>query len=108
MVNERLKKLCDIATEAHQQIQADYAEINPVVGVNQRMREQGFATDIMTIDCLRTGKQIVLILNDQQHDVINYQFCYKEQGLQQELKQFQFEQLTAKTLYDWIAFYFSD
>jgi hypothetical protein len=106
-MSKQLQQLCDMATEAHERIQADFADIDPVVGVNQRMRDNGFPTDLMTIDCLKTGKRIILILNDDNQAIVSYQFSYKAADLEGEFQQLDFDKLTSKLLYDWIATYFS-
>lgn len=107
MISEQLQYLCDTATEAHERIQTNFAEIDPIVGVNQRMRESGFPADLMTIDCLKTGKRIILLLDDDKPDLLSYQFSYKTSDPESEFQQLAFEKLTSKLLYDWIADYFS-
>lgn len=108
MTDKKLKTLCDLATEAHTRIQQDFKDINPVVGVNQKMRDSGMPADIMTIDCLRSNKRIIIILHDQQPDIINYQFCYKDKDPEDEFESIPFDTLTTQVLYDWIKGYFSD
>jgi hypothetical protein len=106
-MNEQLQQLCDMATEAHERIQTNFAEIDPIIGVNQRMRDSGFAADLMTIDCLKTGKRIILILNDDIPNILNYQFSYKATDPEGEFQQLDFDKVTSQLLYDWIANYFS-
>ena len=77
-MTEQLKILCDLATEAHERVQLNHADIDPIVGVHHKMRDAGFPADVMTIDCLKTGKRIILILNDDQPGLIRYQFSYKD------------------------------
>ena len=107
MENKRLETLCEIATESHKLIQQDFEDINPLVGVNQKMREMGMPADVMTIDCLKNGKRIILILHDQQPDIVNYQFSFKDKDPEGEFEQIQFNELTTDKLYDWIKSYFS-
>ena len=106
-MDKQLETLCEIATEAHTRIQQDFKDINPLVGVNQRMRETGVPADIMTIDCLKSGKRIILILHDQQPDTINYQFSFKDKDPDEKFEQIQFNEVTTNRLYDWIKGYFS-
>ena len=108
MINKQLEALCDIATESHARIQQDFKDINPVVGVNQRMRETGMPADIMTIDCLKSGKRIILILHDHQPGIISYQFSFKDKDPDKKFENIQFNELTANKLYDWIKGYFSN
>ena len=107
LINKQLETLLDIATESHTRIQQDFKDINPVVGVNQRMRETGMPADVITIDCLKSGKRIILILHDQQPDIINYQFSFKDKDPDEKFENIQFNELTADKLYNWIKGYFS-
>ena len=47
MSDKQLKTLCDIATEAHNRIQQNFKDINPVVGVTHNMRSNGIPADAM-------------------------------------------------------------
>ena len=106
MLSKSLASLSDIATEAHTRIQQDFQHLDPVVGVNQSMRSNGVPADLMTIDCLKSGKRIILILHDQQPDIISYQFSYKDRDPGEEFERIQLSTLTSKTLYDWMKGYF--
>jgi len=108
LINKELERLCDIATESHTRIQQDFKYINPIVGVNQRMREEGLPADVMTIDCLKSGKRIILILHDQQPGVVNYQFSFKDKDPDNKFEQIPFNELTVNKLYTWIKSYFSN
>lgn len=108
LTDKHLKTLCDLATEAHTRIQQDFKDINPVVSVNQKMRDNGMPADIMTIDCLKSGKRIIVVLHDQQPDSLNYQFCFKDKDPSDDFNNLPFDQLTADLIYGWIKDYFSD
>ncbi len=105
-MSKNLEILCEIATESHTRIQQDFADINPMVGVNQKMREMGVPSDAMTIDCLKSGKRILLILHDQHPDMIRYQFTFKNKDPGESFEQIEFGKLTAEELYNWIKSYF--
>lgn len=107
MADDKLAALCDIATEAHTRIQQDFKDIDPIVGVSQGMRSNGIPADAMTIDCLRSGKRIILILHDQQPDVIGYQYSLRDNDPDSKFDYILFSQLTADVMYDWIKGYFS-
>ncbi len=107
-INEQLETLCDIITESHSRIQQEFKDINPIVGINQRMRETGVPVDIMTIDCSKSSKRIILILHDQQPDIINYQFSFKDKDPDDKFEHIPFNELTADKLYNWIKSYFSN
>lgn len=108
MIDEQLKNLCDYTTEAHTRIQKDFQDINPVVGVSQKMREAGIAADAMTIDCLRTGKRIIVILQDAQPDIVFYQFSFKDKDPDDAFEQLNYSELTPNVIYEWMKGYFSD
>ena len=106
MTDKLLFTLSDIATDAHTRIQQDFKDIDPIVGVNRSMRKNGVPADAMTIDCLKTGKRIILILHDQQPSIISYQFSFKNKDPGDKFEVIQFNELTADKLYDWISGYF--
>jgi len=106
--NNKLDSLCDLTTKTHASIQRDFKDINPLVGVNQRMREMGVPVDAVTIDCLKSGKRIILILHDQQPDMLSYQFSYKNQDPAEIFEHIPFNDLTEHLLYGWIQGYFQD
>lgn len=107
MSKPKLEILADFATEAHGRIQQDFETINPVVGLSRGMRANGIPADAMTIDCLKTGKRIIIILHDQQPDILQYQYSYKAQDPADDFENIPFDTLTAQTLYEWMRDYFS-
>ena len=106
MISQSLAKLSDIATEAHARIQQTFKHLDPIVGVNQSMRKSGVPADLMTIDCLKSGKRIILVLHDQTPDLISYQFSYKDKDPADTFERIKFEELTSAILYDWMKSYF--
>lgn len=106
MTSEPLKTLSDLITEAHTRIQQAHADINPVVGVRRGMRDSGIPADAVTIDCLRTGKRIVLILHDQQPGVLIYQFTLKDTDTDAPYQQLPLQSVDTQTLFDWMQSHF--
>lgn len=106
-LSKQLDKLWDLATEAHASIQKDFKEIDPIVGVSQNMRKHGVPADVMTIDCLRTRKRILIILHDEQPNNISYQFAFMDADPEGEFEKLAVDDCSAKTLYQWIQSYFS-
>ncbi len=102
-----LEILSDLATEAHTKIQQDFENINPVVGLSRRMRSVGIPADAMTIDCLKTGKRIIIILHDQNPEIVQYQFSFKAQDPDDVFEETSFDLLTKQVLYEWMRDYFS-
>ena len=102
-----LEILSDIATEAHTQIQKNFADINPVVSVNRKMRTAGIPADAMTIDCLKSSKRILIVLHDQQPETLNYQFGYKDKDPENTFTPIPISELSTSVMYEWISEYFS-
>lgn len=88
-------------------IQKDFDTLDPVVGVNQKMRALGIPADVMTVDCLRSGKRILLILNDEHPDVLSYQKTFKEDDPGEVFQEIPLEQMSSRILYEWIKDYFA-
>ncbi|MAY42964.1 MULTISPECIES: hypothetical protein [unclassified Neptuniibacter] len=107
MTSQSLEKLCDLATLAHTRIQKDFDDLDPIVGVSQNMRKNAVPADAMTIDCLRSGKRIIIILHDQYPDVLMYQFSFKEKDPKGSFKELDLADLTEQILYDWMCNYFA-
>lgn len=106
MSKKILEIVSDLASEAHAKIQKDFTDINPVVGLNLGMRNVGIPADAITIDCLRTGKRIIIVLHDQQPDVVQYQFSYKAQDPDDKFETLSISDLSIQTFYNWMKDYF--
>ena len=107
MQDSPIKQLCDAVEEAHAKIQEDFEQINPIVGVNKQMRSVGIPTDLMTIDCLNSGKRILFVLHDAQPEIAQYQFCRRDEDPADEFETIAIESLTTQLLYDWMKNTFS-
>ena len=105
--SDALKQLSEFATDAHARIQQEFSHINPVVGVRRGMREKGIPADAMTIDCLTSGKRIVLVLHDGQADTLIYQFAKMDDDSDAPYQQHAFSALSADVLFGWMRDYFS-
>jgi len=106
VTHKHLSTLCDLTSVAHARIQQDFETINPVVGVSQKMRDSGIPADAMTVDCLKTGKRIIIILHDQQPEMLSYQFSFKDKEPADEFEQISFAEFDETTLYSWMKDYF--
>jgi len=102
-----IKHVCDAIEVAHAKIQKDFDHINPVVGVINRMRNFGIPTDLITIDCLKSGKRILIACHDDQPEIANYQFCLRDEDPSDDFENIAVESLTAQKLYDWMKETFS-
>ncbi len=107
MTHIHLEALCELATASHTRIQQDFKTIDPVVGVSQKMRANGIPADAMTIDCLRSGKRIIIILHDLQPELLSYQLSFKERDPSDEFEQIPFAEFDEAMLYGWMKSYFS-
>jgi hypothetical protein len=106
-MNKAITSIYELVTQAHAYIQQNYSDIDPVVSVNTQMRNRGVPADVMTIDCLKTGKRILLIFHDEQADMVSYQFCFKDKDPYDAFESIDLKQVTAKQLYDWMVLHFS-
>lgn len=107
MTSQSLEKLCDLATLAHTRIQKDFDDLDPIVGVSQNMRKNAVPADAMTIDCLRSGKRIIIILHDHYPDSLMYQFSLKAEDPKDSFNELDLADLTEQILYDWMSNYFA-
>ena len=105
MSHKNFKELCNIATEAHTRFQQDIEDIDPIVGVNQSMRKNGVPADAMTVDCLKNGKRIILILHDEHPDSISYLFSWRDKDPDGKFTDIPFDDLTADLLLEWMKSY---
>ena len=108
MSEKNLEILSGLIEEAHRRIQKDFENINPVIGVNRGMRSVGIPADVITIDCLKTGKRIILVINDQLPELLQYQYSYKADDPAEEFIDLPFKELTDQVLYDWMKDYFNN
>jgi len=102
-----IKQLCDAVEQAHAKIQEDFKNINPVVGVNKQMRTVGIPADVITIDCLKSGKRILFVLHDARPEIAQYQFCLRDEDPADAFESIAIESLTTQLLYDWMKKTFS-
>ena len=102
-----LETLSDYVTEAHTRIQQDFQQINPVVGVSRKLRTLGINADAMTIDCLKSGKRIIIILHDEMPGLVRYQYSFIKQDPSDDFASITLDDLTPGHLYQWMQHYFS-
>lgn len=107
MSHKNLNKLCEMATEAHTRFQQEIKAVDPIVGVSQSMRANGVPADAMTIDCLKSGKRIIIVLHDQQPDSIHYQFSWRDKDPEENFTQITFDDVTPVMIFDWMEGYFA-
>lgn len=105
--NSALLSLSDIASQAHEKIQQDFDDINPVMGVMQGMRKMGIPADLLTIDCLVSKKRILVVLHDDFPEIIRYQYTFLDQDPSDDYLQLAADMVTSDTIYGWIKKYFS-
>ena len=107
MNKQDIYALAEIAEAAQIEIQARCPQIDPLIGVSRNLREAGFAVDVMTIDCLKSGKRITLLVNDDKPGQISYQFGFRDRDPGSVFSEVAFEQLSCTELCRWITEYFS-
>jgi len=106
--SEQLEYLFDIAKSAHVSIQHDFEHIDPIIGVSQSMRNSGVPADVLTVDCLRTQRRIILILHDHEPEMLSYQFAEIDDHRDSDFRQIPLKEMTQQKLYDWVAGYFNN
>lgn len=104
--DEALDRLADFASAAHARFQQAHRSLDPVVGVSRQMRSQGVPADLVTIDCLQSGKRIILILHDQQPNRLNYQFARRDGDTPTQFDTLPLTELDADKLYGWMRDFF--
>jgi len=107
LLSVALKSLSEIASQTHARIQADFPAIDPIIGVNQGMRNNGYPADILTIDCLKTNKRIIILLHDDTPEMARYQFAFRNKDPDGDFKDIQLADITIQILYDWVSTYFT-
>ena len=107
MTETPISNIYELVAEAHANIQRDFSYIDPVVGIITKMRTVGIQADAMTIDCLKTGKRILLVCHDEQPETVNYQFCLRDEDPADEFECIPLKSVTTKQLYEWMAANFS-
>ena len=105
--DEPLKRLSELASDAHARLQKECADINPVVGIRRGMRDNGIPADAMTIDCLASGKRIVLVLHDHKPGILLYQFTRIEESEDAPWQQVPQANVSSDLLRDWMRAHFS-
>lgn len=106
MSEPALKTLSDIAEVAHTRIQQAHQHINPVVQVRTGMRGIGIPADVMTIDCMRTRRRIMLILHDEEPGVLLYQFITLEDETAKIFERVALSEASSDMLVRWMQDYF--
>lgn len=76
MNKEKIYLLADLAAVAQTEIQKEFADLDPVIGIKRSMRDSGFPVDALTIDCIVSGRRIILLLHDEKPNELVYQFSY--------------------------------
>jgi len=107
MKEELIYQLADIAGAAQVKIQQDFKHIDPIVGISRHMRKSGFPIDAMMIDCLSTGKRILILLNDEKPECVSYQFCFKDKDPELEFDELPLKEIDETKIYSWIQQYFA-
>jgi hypothetical protein len=108
MTEDPLKTLSDQASEAHTKIQQAHQHINPVIAVRRGLRDSGIPADVMTIDCLRTRRRIMLVLHDEESGTLLYQFTSLDQEAGDEFTRKALAEVDVTMLFEWMQRYFSD
>ena len=102
----RLARISDALTAAHTKIQQDFLQLNPVVGVRSSLREAGFPADLISIDCLKSKKRIILLLHDQQPEHIGLQYGMIDDEPSTDFNNIDSDKVDEQQLYTWMKDFF--
>ena len=108
MSKQDIYALSELAAVAQTAIQQDFDNVDPVIGINRRMRKAGFPADAMTIDSVSSTKRIIVLLHDDKPGDVSYQFSYKDKDPGEKFSHVPFEEVTVDKIYSWIKVYFVD
>lgn len=103
-----LKALSDQASEAHAKIQEAHQHINPAIAIRRGLRDSGIPADVMTIDCLRTRRGIMLVLHDGESGTLLYQLMKLDENPDDDFQRKALPEVSTETLFNWMQDYFSD
>lgn len=106
MSDSPLKTLSDLAEQAHNKIQQTSQAINPILEVRSGMRSVGIPADVMTFDCLKTRRRIMLILHDEEPGVLLYQFITIEDEIAEVFERVALDVVDADMLVGWMQRHF--
>ncbi len=95
----KIYPLSDIAKLAQTQIQQDYPNLDPIIGISHNLRMAGFAADTLTIDNISNDKRIVMIIFDDQPEQVQYEFCRISQDPSFEFTTIAIKNLTQERFY---------
>lgn len=71
-MNNRLQQLAEVVAKANDIFFEKYQNVDTLMGImDKTLRQQGMATDAVTIDCITLDKKIVLLVHDNKPDVID-------------------------------------
>ena len=93
-------RLADIAGLAQAEFQQQFADIDPIIGVNRQMRKQGFAVDLLTIDCAVNKNRVTLLIEGAQPDSVRYQFAKTDQDPLGDFEQLQLNALDQQKFFE--------
>jgi len=99
----KIYPLSDIAAAAQARIQADFPELNPIIGVSHNLRDSGFAADTMTIQNHASDQRILIILHDEQPDIIDFEFGKISEDPSFEFEQIAYNDLDESRFYEWMS-----
>lgn len=106
MSQTTIEALGELASQAQQRIQKESKNIEPVVGLIKSMREAGFPADVLTIDCIKSNKRIMVLLHDDRPTEAAYEFGFRDKDPTMQFSYISYDELTAEVIYQWMKEYF--
>lgn len=95
-------QLGDIAAKAQASIQANFSQLNPVINISHKLREQGFAADTLTLEHAASDKRILMVVHDNlSHIDIEWGALSKDPDM--NFTAWPTKQLTEQQFYQWMS-----
>ncbi len=95
-------RLAEIAGLAQATFQKQYQHIDPIIGVNRQMRKQGFAVDLLTIDCAKSKNRVTVLIQDAKPDSVEYQFSKTDLDPKAHFDSITVQALNEKVFLEWM------
>jgi len=87
--------LAEIISQSQKMIQDEFANIDPIIGINRQLRKQNFACDLLTVDNQRNRRRITFLLEDAKPEIVQYQLSSMDEDPDMPFKQVDTHSLTA-------------
>lgn len=92
--------LSEVAKLAQADIQTQYPNVDPIIGISHQLRKSGFAADTLTIENPANDTRIIMILHDNKAGFVDYEIGKISQDPTFNFKEVQLSDLTQQRLFE--------